>query len=185
MQDQFLLTTEQAVQLSSQCEFSARMHLGQFTELPLRVLDIRKLGSYEFCRRREEAETLLLAARKLIFPGLGAPGHSNGIGGFDEADFAFDIHQVLRTFLGDNRMPFSCHVLPKAWRCIVDGQDNMVLKLEPEHVSVLEKIKEFCEKTESGDYRVIIDSFADPEITTESGREEAKKILGEVEALVH
>ena len=74
--------------------------------------------------------------------------------------------------------------MPKAWRYIVDGQDNIVLKLESEHVSVLEKVKGFCEKIESEEYNVIIDSFADPEITTESGREEAKKILREVEDLL-
>lgn len=184
MQDQLTLTMNGAAQLSQQCEFYARMHLGQFAELLFHTLDIRKLGSREFCRRRDTAEVLLFEARKYIFPGLGAPGHSYGIGAFDEADLAFDVHQVLRTFFHDNRKPFSYNVLPKAWRCITEGQEIIMLKLEPEHIPVMKNVKEFSEKIESGDYAVIVDFFADPNTTTDSGRGEARRLLKEVAELI-
>lgn len=178
------LTTQEARILSFQCEFYARMRMGQFAELPFHYLDIRALGGSLFSEKREQAEALLFRARKFILPGLGAPGHSYGIGRFDDADLAFDIHQVIRRLFGDSRNPFSYHTLPRAWRTIADGEEMILLKLEPEHIPVLEKVKAFCESIDKGKYDVIADLFADPQETTEEGRDEVKKILSQVKDII-
>lgn len=86
------LTTQEARTLSFQCEFYARMRMGQFAEHPFHFLDIRALEGGLFCEKRDLAETLLLKNRRLILSSLSGPGHSYGIGRFDDADLAFDIH---------------------------------------------------------------------------------------------
>lgn len=178
------LTPQEARTLSFQCEFYARMRMGQFAELPFHFLDNRALGGGLFCEKRDQAETLLFKARHSILPGLCAPGHSYGIGRFDDADLAFDIHQVIRRLFGDSRNPFSYHTLPRTRRTIADGEETILLKLEPDHVPVLEKVKAFCESIEKGKYDVIADLFADPQEMTEEGREEAKKILSQVKYII-
>lgn len=95
------LTTQEARTLSFQCEFYARMRVGQFAELPFHLLDIRALGGGLLCEKRDQAETLSFKARRSILSSLSGPGHSYGIGRFDDADLAFDIHQVIRRLFGD------------------------------------------------------------------------------------
>lgn len=105
------MTEEQAKIVSLACEFYARVRMGQFNEIVWHLLDI-KIPGEEYCERREKAEQLLLEARKPLYPDLHGVGHSYGIGKFDDADLAFDVHQVIRHEMGNGRPPFSYHDLP-------------------------------------------------------------------------
>jgi len=109
---QLTLTKEQADILQKACEMYARVRMGQFSEIIWCLLDI-KTPTEEYCKRRDEAERLLYEARKHIYPDLFGRGHSYGIGKFEDADIAFDIHQVLRYKKGDQREPFSYRHLPE------------------------------------------------------------------------
>lgn len=106
------LTEEQAKNVSRACEFYARIRMGQFKEILWSCLDMR-LEPNEFCKRRDEAERLLLEARKQLYPDLHGWGHSYGIGKFKDADMSFDVHQVIREKFGDKRGTFSYYELPK------------------------------------------------------------------------
>lgn len=106
------LTDEQARIVSRACEFYARILMGQFHEIVWDCLDLRP-ETGDFCERRDEAERLLYEARKHIYPELHGRGHSYGIGKFEHADKAFDVHQVIRYAMGHWRSPFSYHELPK------------------------------------------------------------------------
>lgn len=105
------LTEEQARIVSVACEFYARIRMGQFKEIALRTLDL-SIPCDDYCERRDHAERLLLEARKELYPELHGVGHSYGIGKFEDADKAFDVHQVIRHAMGDERVPFSYHELP-------------------------------------------------------------------------
>ena len=91
---QLLLTKEQAWLVATACEFYARIRLGQFREIPFRLM-LHDYGK-NYCERRDEAERLLFEARERIYPELHGSGHSYGIGKFDDADQAFDVFQVIR-----------------------------------------------------------------------------------------
>lgn len=107
------LTDEQAKVVSRACEFFARMKMGQFTEVIHNCMDVR---SDNFCQRRECAEKSLLLARTYTHPELEPSfGHSHGIGKFEDADTAYDVHQVIRYAMGGNE-PFSYNKLPEIER---------------------------------------------------------------------
>ena len=115
------LTKEQAQIVSLATEFYARVRMGQFNEIVWECLDIREVD--EFCERRDEAERLLLMARTQIYPELCGIGHSYGIGKFKDADMSFDVHQVIRHALGDERRPFSYYDLPKI-EIVKEGEED-------------------------------------------------------------
>ena len=116
-----ILTEEQAGIVANACEFYARIRMGQFNELVWQTMDMR-VHMDDYCTRRDEAERLLLEARRQIYPELVCAGHSYGIGKFEDADKSFDVYQVLRYALGDERRPFSYHELPKVERMEEDGK---------------------------------------------------------------
>lgn len=107
------LTEDQARIVSVACEFYARVRMGQFKEIIWHTLDMGTQTD-DYCKRRDEAEKLLLEARKQLYPELHGIGHSYGIGKYEDADRAFDVHQVIRhEVFGDERPPFSYYDLPK------------------------------------------------------------------------
>lgn len=109
---QITLTDKQAKLLAHACEFYARIAMGQFTEIPYELLSF-DIDTDEYCRRREEADRLLLKARKQIYPELHGIGHSYGIGKFENADKVWDVYQAIRTVFGDPRGSFSYYKLPE------------------------------------------------------------------------
>ena len=114
------LTEEQARIVSTACDFYARVRLGQFNEILFHCLDIHPLPD-DYYERRELAESLLMVARKQIYPELHGAGHSYGIGKFKDADLSFDVHQVIRHVMGSGQSPFSYYELPKCRR-VEDGK---------------------------------------------------------------
>ena len=105
------LTDEQAKIVSKACEFYARVKMGQFNEIIFNLHTDYSAPNYS--SRREMAERELLQARHYIYPELQGIGHSYGMGKFEDADKAFDVHQVIRYAMGDHREPFSYYDLPK------------------------------------------------------------------------
>ena len=108
------LTDEQAEIVSKACEFFARIKVGQFSEITWNML---ARGSDDYLYKRNNAEKYLLEARKFIYPELHDAGHSYGIGKFKDADMSFDVYQVIRYAMGDDRKPFSYRELPKCEQC--------------------------------------------------------------------
>lgn len=107
------LKDRQAKVVMRACEFYARVVLGQFQEITTELLDL-SLETDDYCERRDNADALLLEARKYIYPELHGRGHSYGIGKFEHADRAFDVYQVIRALYGDPRGTFSYYDLPEA-----------------------------------------------------------------------
>lgn len=99
------MSEETAKVVSAACDFYSRMRIGQYGELIQRMMD--GYPDIDWRRRRDEAETLLYMARARIMPELEYTEHSWGIGRFEDADRAFDVHQVLRQKFGDHREPFT------------------------------------------------------------------------------
>jgi len=88
--------------------------MGQFDEIIWHTMIVASFphGPENLDIRRECARQCLLGARSALYPELHGAGHSYGVGKFPEADKAFDVHQVLRNHLGDDRTPFSYYELP-------------------------------------------------------------------------
>lgn len=118
------LTEDQARILSEACELYYRTGLGQFNHMVEFCMDRefynrdKKMSDEEFnnwidCR--DKAEDLVYAARKYIYPELQGRGHSYGIGHNMDDNTAWNIHQVLRYYAGnDERKPFAVYgELPK------------------------------------------------------------------------
>lgn len=106
------MTEDQAKICAMACEFYARIRMGQFNEILWNCFILQSMDDDHFLERRDEAERLLLEARKQIYPDLYGVGHSYGVGKFVDADTAFDIHQSIRYAMGDGRKPFSYRQLP-------------------------------------------------------------------------
>ena len=98
------LTEEQAKIVSLSCEFYTRIRIGLWNEITYNFMDIKR---DDYCEARDAAEYYLLEARKYVYPDLSGIGHSYGVGKFEDADIAYDVHQVLRHALGDSRTPWS------------------------------------------------------------------------------
>lgn len=99
------LTEEQARIVSKACEFYARIGYGQYREI---IFEFMAVNEFDFDERRRKADRLLYEARGLIYPELGEErGRYHGIG-FDKImDKSYDVHQVLRHALGDEREPWN------------------------------------------------------------------------------
>lgn len=112
---QLTMSEDTARVVSEACEFYARMRLGQYKEIIWHMMEGHPTA--EWCERRERAEQYLYMARTEIMPELHGWGHSYGMGKFEDADRAFDVHQVLRNQFGDDRTPFTnLGELPKCER---------------------------------------------------------------------
>lgn len=105
------LTEEQAQIVSKACEFFARIRMGQFMEIVYNCLEVKQ---EHYSEKREALSRVLLHAREYTHPDLERTfGHSYGMGKYEDADRAFDVHQVIRHALGDDREPFSYYDLTK------------------------------------------------------------------------
>lgn len=111
---QLTLTDEQAKVVSDACEFYARIRLGQFNEIIWNREMQQSISDRNYFDRVEVVEQLLMTARALFYPDLGAhKGSSYGVGKYPDADTAFNVHQVLRHELGDKREPLGHTDMPK------------------------------------------------------------------------
>ena len=119
------LTEEQAQIVSKACEFFARIRMGQYMEIVHNCLDVKQ---EHYSEKREALSRVLLHAREFTHPDLERTfGHSYGMGKYEDADRAFDVHQVIRHALGDDREPFSHYDLPKCELELQHTEDVVVL----------------------------------------------------------
>lgn len=134
------LTDEQAKIVARACEFYARVKIGQFEEI---LHELHKdFRAENYSARRDEAQRHLFKARHYIYPELMGYGHSYGIGKFDDADQAYDVHQVIRYAMGSKKEPFSYWPLPEceykktkktATRGACDYNDAITCPVEGRH----------------------------------------------------
>lgn len=108
---QLTLTEQQARIVGLACEFYARIRMGQFQEI------VFYCAEKHYPKDWQETEQAWLEFRKHIYPDLCGSGHSYGIGKFEDADRAFDVHQVIRHVL-HGIQPFSYYDLPKCERVV-------------------------------------------------------------------
>lgn len=101
------LDEHEAYVVSRACEFYLRVYLGQFSEISHELLLMQHDEIHDWCERRDNAETYLYKAREYIYPELHGKGHSYGVGKFEVADTAYNVHQVLRHALYDERKPYA------------------------------------------------------------------------------
>ncbi len=87
------MSEEQACQVDKALELYARLRMGQWNELIDLCLDY---SDKDFCEKRDVLQQKLMDARKAAYPELHGVGHSYGVGRFEDADSAFEIHKVLR-----------------------------------------------------------------------------------------
>lgn len=106
---EYVLTLDEheARVVSRACEFYLRIYLGQFSEIAFELLLMQHDEINNWCERRDEAEKYLYKAREYIYPELHGKGHSYGVGKFEVADTAYNVHQVLRHALYDERKPYA------------------------------------------------------------------------------
>ena len=102
------LTTEQAAILNDACEMYMRTFMGQFDHIVFELMVMQPMND-KWCDRRDAAEDKMMEARQYIYPELHGRGHSYGIGRFREADIAYNIHQVVRHALGDERKAYDIY----------------------------------------------------------------------------
>ena len=106
------LSEAEAALVQRACEFYARIRVGQFGEISYYCMDVK---DHDYSIRRQKADELLFESRKYIFPELHGVGHSYGIGKFEDADIAFDVHQAIRKVLNGIK-PFSMRPLPICYK---------------------------------------------------------------------
>ncbi len=97
------LTEEQARTVSRACELYCRLHIGQLRELNDELLVAENHD--QIWERREAAEDLLDKLRQIYFPSLHGRGHSYGVGKFDHADRAWDVHHAIRYKMSWHEQP--------------------------------------------------------------------------------
>jgi len=101
--DTIELTTKEARRFGYAQELFCRLRLGQWMELLDLCVDLR---SDRYCEIREMLTFHLMAARKHVYPDLSPQyGHSYGVGKFEDADYAWEVYEVLRNKLAWTEHP--------------------------------------------------------------------------------
>lgn len=111
-------------------DFAMRVWLGQWREIVERCMKYEPDKTSEWCERRDEAETVLLQARKIVMPELTGWGHSYGVYNFPETERLYNVLLAVRSAIAYNnkpeggysvdfREPMSIHVNEEMPKCEV------------------------------------------------------------------
>jgi hypothetical protein len=116
-------------------DFSMRVWLGQWREIIECCMKFEPEKLDEWCERRDEAETVLLQARKIIMPELTGCGHSYGVYNRPETERLYNVLLAVRSCLAYHehpeggytvnfRKPMAIHVNEEMPKCEVvdDGK---------------------------------------------------------------
>ena len=97
------MNEEQANIVDKALELYTRLRIGQWREL----LDLCvPLSDEDYCKKSDALIPVLLEARQIPYPELTSnPGHSFGVGKFEDADLAWEVHEVLRNKMAWTRHP--------------------------------------------------------------------------------
>lgn len=88
------LDEEQMETVIHSLEFYYRIYIGQWQEIPRELID---LNDNEYLEKYDETCSLLMDARKVVYPELPADTSTNySVTKFDKSINAMEIHEVLR-----------------------------------------------------------------------------------------
>ncbi len=100
---EFLLSEDEARMFSRMMELYARLRMGQWREL----VDLCvSLTEDRYANIRDTVRPLLVEARQVVYPVLFASDAANyGVSRFDDADYAWELHEVIRYCLALTKHP--------------------------------------------------------------------------------
>ena len=93
------MTEEQARCVVAALNLSMRIRLGQWREIIECCMDYEPGKIDEWCQRRDEAEEILLQARKIVMPELTGWGHSHGVYNREYTEREFNVLRAVRSCL--------------------------------------------------------------------------------------
>ena len=119
-------------------DFAMRVWLGQWREIIECCMKFEPDKTSEWCERRDEAEAILLQARKIVMPELTGWGHSYGVYNRPETERLYNVLLAVRSAIAyhnkpeggytvDFREPMAIHVNEEMPKCEVvadAGQDE-------------------------------------------------------------
>lgn len=124
------MTEDQARITVAALDFAMRVWLGQWREIVERCMKYEPDKTSEWCERRDEAEAVLLQARKIVMPELTGLGHSYGVYNRPETERLYNVLLAVRSAIAyhnkpeggytvDFREPMSIHVNEEMPKCEV------------------------------------------------------------------
>ena len=99
------MTEEQARCVVGALDLSMRIRLGQWREIIECCMDYESGKMDEWCKRREEAEEILLQARKIVMPELSGWGHSYGVYNREGTEREYNVLLAVRSALAWHKHP--------------------------------------------------------------------------------
>ena len=90
------MTEAQARVTIAALDFWMRMRLGQWRELAELCIEYELGNAEDYCRKRDDAEQILMDARKTIMPEI-PRGSSYGVYHFPETERAFNVLKAIRS----------------------------------------------------------------------------------------
>lgn len=124
------MTEKQARCVVAALDLSTRILLGQWKEIIECCMDYEPGKMDEWCQRRDEAEEILLQARKIVMPELTGWGHSYGVYQREGTERAFNVMKAVRSAIAwhnhqeggltvDFDRPMAIHVAEEMPKCEV------------------------------------------------------------------
>lgn len=130
------MNEDQARSMIGALDLAIRIKLGQWGELIEHCMVWEPSKTDEYCRRRDEAEAVLLKARNIVMPELTGWGHSYGVYNRTETERLYNVLLAVRSAIAyhnkpeggytvDFREPMSIHVNEEMPKCeVVDDAGN-------------------------------------------------------------
>ena len=124
------MNEEQARITVAAMDFAMRVWLGQWREIIESCIKYEPDKTSEWCERRDEAEAVLLQARKIVMPELTGWGHSYGVYNRPETERLYNVLLAVRSAIAyhnkpeggytvDFREPMAIHVNEEMPKCEV------------------------------------------------------------------
>ena len=99
------MTEEQARVTVAALDLALRVWLGQWREIIECCMKYEPKKMDEWCERRDEAEAVLLQARKIVMPELTGWGNSYGVYNRPETERLYNVLLAVRSCLAYNEQP--------------------------------------------------------------------------------
>lgn len=96
-----VMSQDQAELISRACELYCRLRCGQLNELCHELLTPTNTEAY--ITHRNVTDQLIFSLKRIFFPNLKNSDSYYGVGHDKQADRAFDIHQVLRNTIAQQK----------------------------------------------------------------------------------
>ena len=99
------MNEEQARITVAALDFSMRVWLGQWREIIESCMKYEPEKLDEWCERRDDAEAMLLQARKIVMPELTGWGHSYGVYNRPETERLYNVLLSVRSCIAYHKKP--------------------------------------------------------------------------------